>query len=196
MTDYRKLDELMTNLEESSGQLAALTEVAEKVADLAQRQDDFVHELGHSIGQVNRAAVELNQLSLFAQSELLTGLAATRTTTDTGLKTINQALADGLDIGHRGLLTSLNQQADQLRTMQQDNRQFYADFEKLLRIKLGESTSEMRQLIEHERGQIKSLIDSQADVFLAKQQSLQTTLWIIGGVLISLVSAVLVKLYG
>ena len=196
MTDYRKLDELMHNLEESSGQLVGLTEIAEKVADLARRQDDFVRELNGSINRVNQAATELSQLAVTTKSALETGLVDIRTDTDAGLKTISQAVASGFETSRKSLLDGLSQQADQLRTMQQDNRQFYADLEKLLRIKLAESTSEVRQLIERERGQIERLMDARTDIVLSKQQSLQTTLWIIGGVLISLVSAVLVKVYG
>ena len=185
----------MHNLEESSGQLVGLTEIAEKVAGLAQRQDDFVRELGGSINRANQAATELNQLAVTTKSALETGLVDIRTDTDAGLKAINQALASGFETSRKNLLDGLNQQADQLRTMQQDNRQFYADFEKLLRIKLVEGTSEVRQLIEHERGQIERLMDARTEIVLSKQRSLQTVVWVVGGVLVAMIGALLVRQY-
>jgi predicted nucleic acid-binding Zn ribbon protein len=55
---------------------------------------------------------------------------------------------------------SLNSSIEELRN---ENRQFYLDFEKVVRIKLEENKSEIKQLIENERLRIKEMIDSKVD---------------------------------
>lgn len=55
---------------------------------------------------------------------------------------------------------SLNSSIEELR---KENRQFYLDFEKVVRIKLEENKSEIKQLIENERLRIKEMIDNKVD---------------------------------
>ena len=55
---------------------------------------------------------------------------------------------------------SLNSSLEELR---KENRQFYLDFEKVVRIKLEEYKSEIKQLIENERLRIKEMIDGKVD---------------------------------
>lgn len=68
-----------------------------------------------------------------------------------------------------------------------ENRDFYLDMEKTVRIKLDENKSEIRQLIEAERARIKEIFETElskrTNEILTKQKSLQTLIWIIGSFL-------------
>jgi hypothetical protein len=52
---------------------------------------------------------------------------------------------------------------DSLEGLRKENRQFYLDFEKVVRIKLDENKSEIKQLIENERLQIKEIFENKLD---------------------------------
>ena len=73
-----------------------------------------------------------------------------------------------LEKGQGTLVVTTEKIAEITTQTRGDNRQFYTDFEKLLRIKLDESKSDIRQLIEHEREQIHHLLRQETKSILEK----------------------------
>jgi hypothetical protein len=88
---------------------------------------------------------------------------------------------------------------DSLEELRKENRQFYLDFEKVVRIKLDEHKSEIKQLIENERLQIKEIFENKlekqtADIKLMNKKTNNVTL-IFGIISSLLLIGVLVKLF-
>lgn len=89
---------------------------------------------------------------------------------------------------------SLNSSIEELR---KENRQFYLDFEKVVRIKLEENKSEIKQLIENERLRIKEIIDDkidkQSNILVQNQKKMNNMVLLFGIVSILLLIGILVK---
>ena len=83
--------------------------------------------------------------------------------------------------------------------LRKENKDFYLDFEKTVKIKLDENKSEIKLLIESERYRIKEIFETElskrTDEILSYQKGLLSTLWIIGIILTILNVVVLVKLF-
>lgn len=84
-----------------------------------------------------------------------------------------------------------------LEGLRKENRQFYLDFEKVVRIKLDEHKSEIKQLIENERLRIKEIIDGkidkQTDLLIQNQKKTNNMILIFGIVSILFLTGILVK---
>ena len=115
-----------------------------------------------------------------------------------------QNVKDELSFGLNKLADSTEAIITILTKSRDDNRQFYADFERLLRIKLDENKGEIKQLIEYEREQVRSILNYSLKITeekiqdniklqidsVAKQQ--QRTLWMLGGILVAIVALAIV----
>ena len=86
-----------------------------------------------------------------------------------------------------------------IEKLRKENKDFYLDFEKTVKIKLDENKSEIKLLIESERYRIKEIFETElskrTDEILSYQKGLLSTLWIIGIILTILNVVVLVKLF-
>jgi ABC-type transporter Mla subunit MlaD len=86
-----------------------------------------------------------------------------------------------------------------IENLRKENKDFYLDFEKTVKIKLDDNKSEIKRLIESERLQIKAIFEAEISKrtaeIIANQKGLQTTIWIIGALLAILNIVVLVKLF-
>ncbi len=89
---------------------------------------------------------------------------------------------------------SLNLSLEELR---KENRQFYLDFEKVVRIKLEEHKSEIKQLIKNERLRVKEMIgdkvDMQTDLLNKYHKKTNNTVLLFGIISILLLIGGLVK---
>lgn len=89
---------------------------------------------------------------------------------------------------------NLNLSIEELR---KENRQFYLDFEKVVRIKLEEHKSEIKQLIENERLRIKEMIDNkvdkQTDLLALHHKKTSNMVLILGVISVLLLIGILIK---
>ncbi len=80
------------------------------------------------------------------------------------------------------------QLSDLVEQLRQENKRFYIDFEQTMRIKLDESKSEIKSLIEQERSKIKDIIieelDKRTSDILKQQQKLFNAVLAVGGVVV------------
>lgn len=86
-----------------------------------------------------------------------------------------------------------------LEELRKENRQFYLDFEKVVRIKLDEHKSEIKQLIENERLKVKEIIDNkidkQTDLIMLNQKKINTITLVFGITSTLLLIGILIKLF-
>ena len=220
MTSYPKLDELVQNLEESSDRMSDLIGVIETIKDLKNRQDELLQEFKGAADEVKKASYQLTvsrQSILATVDKLARSAEQVETTAEEATQHIRDALAklrDKVDIKLKAvedtLTTQLKTVDDTLTTgldgIKRENRQHYSDLETLVRLKLDENKADIKQFIEHERGQIATLIDTRSQAvegfivaktdekitqLVKNQQSMQTTLWVLGVLLV----VVLAKLF-
>lgn len=123
-------------------------------------------------------------------------------------------------------LTDINQRIDlsladivkviELKTdlLRKENKEFYNEFENTIKLKLNDNKSEIRQLIESERNQIKQIFEiefakntqelkqkiengilKQTEVLLKSQRGITIAIWVLGGVSIILSGLAFVKLF-
>jgi len=129
-----------------------------------------------------------------------------------------QLIQNEIQHHHDELNTIAKVIAESVEQGRKDSREFYVDFEKLLRIKLDENKSEIRQFIEYERGQMQDFIrqrteqistdistqtkeihaalDRQAEAFGKTQQSTRTTTLALCCLLIAMTGLGLAKIFG
>jgi hypothetical protein len=100
-----------------------------------------------------------------------------------------------------------------LEKIQKENKDFYKDLDSSMRIKLDENKSQIKQLIENERIQIKQIFEiefakntkdlrqvienetkKQTQLLLDNQKTIKISLWVIGGFLLFLNLIMLFKL--
>ena len=210
MSSYPKLDELMTNLEESSDRMSDLIGVIETINELKEHQESLLmgfesakKEIGEAASQFTQSkdevigaaerlkssGVQLEKTATATAQRVTDSLVELQHKVDTRLKAIQDALDSGM------------------AAVKRENREQYTDLEKLVRLKLDENKADVKQFIEHERGQIATLIDTRSQAvenfivvktdekivqLIKNQQSMQTTLWILGSLLV----VVLAKLFG
>ncbi len=105
----------------------------------------------------------------------------------------------------------IEEKTDQIR---KENKDFYKDLESIIKIKLEESRSQIKQLIENERNQIKQIFEiefakntkelrqvfetatnKQTELLIASQKSIKIYIWIIGGVTLVLTALAVLKLW-
>jgi hypothetical protein len=101
-----------------------------------------------------------------------------------------------------------------LEKSQKDNKEFYKDLDNSMRIKLDENKSQIKQLIENERNQIKQIFEiefakntgelrrvienetnKQTNILLENQKNIKISLWIIGGLTLILSALSVFKLW-
>lgn len=86
-----------------------------------------------------------------------------------------------------------------IKRLRQENRNFYVELERTIKINLDENKSEIKTLIENERYRIKEIFEIELSKrtaeILSKQNSLQRILWIIGLALIILNVIIMTRLF-
>ncbi|SOD78730.1 hypothetical protein [Spirosoma fluviale] len=180
------------------------------LGNLQARLDDLGQKNNDSLNSIN-SVIEKNILNI--KEELSLGLRILNNKLE-ALSTIVQQIQDNnrqfyADL-ERLLLITLNDNKEEIKNIVNEVRENQTEFELRLRIKLDENKAEVKQQVEYGNDQIRNVIYQQAD--LAKQelqsyfdqqfnlntkhqQKIEVTLWITGGLLGALVSAVLIKLW-
>lgn len=94
----------------------------------------------------------------------------------------------------------VDEKTDQIR---KENKEFYKDLESTIKIKLGENKSEIKQLIENERNQIKQIFEIEfakntkelKQVIEAENKTIKISIWVIGGLTLIISILVVIKLW-
>jgi hypothetical protein len=108
------------------------------------------------------------------------------------------------------LLKLIEEKTDKIR---KENKEFYQELENTVKIKLSDNKSEIKQLIENERTQIKQIfeiefaknskelrqvienrIDKQTQILLKDQKGTKIALWILGSITIIISGLILLKI--
>jgi len=98
-------------------------------------------------------------------------------------------------------LTKLvEEKTDQIR---KENKDFYKDLESTIKIKLDDNKSEIKNLIENERYQIKQIFEIEfakntkeiRQVIEAENKTIKISIWVIGGLTIILSALAVIKLW-
>ncbi len=122
------------------------------------------------------------------------------------LESINQSIDKSL-----GEISKLVEEKTDL--IRKENKEFYKELENTIKLKLNDNKSEIKQLIENERDQIKQIFeiefakntkelrqviengtDKQTQILLKNQKGIKILLWILGGISIILSGLALFKL--
>ena len=87
--------------------------------------------------------------------------------------------------------------------IRKENKDFYKDLESTIKIKLDENKSEIKQVIENERNQIKQIFEIEfakntkelRQVIEAENKSLKISVWVIGGLTLIMSILAVIKLW-
>lgn len=193
----KSLEEFDQNLESLGGEIAKLKSIREayqKVAELSVGYIQIVDQLKNAIQSVDSTKESISEfldetkLSVTVQQNLIEKkLDEVKSTIDIKQNSIEKIISNKMD------------------EVNDSNKHFYKDFVDTVQIRLDNNKGELRQLIEHERSETKSMIDDQTKTFekfqnnqMAKiEQQINSTrnisLWFgVGMVILCLVIIVLV----
>ena len=184
MSRLDKFDNTLSELEEEIIRLKSTSKAFKKLEELSKTYDLILNKF-----KSNSAALEESAKKQQAKhEEVKTALANIRSENQNNLNELQQ-----LNNSHSKTLN------DSIEGLRRDNRQFYADFEQTVRIKLGEHKSEIKQLIENERLQIKDIIENnlekQSDEIKQSHKTVKRLVWIFGIITMLLQIGILVKLF-
>lgn len=162
----QQFEATLTELEEQAGLLKKTSRAFAKLEELVVDYEQITKSLGESKAVLLEISSEQEERHTAIQS--LLGEIKFNNSEDYKkiVKAINNqneqikkdvsSLSINLDSEVKRIGVSITESIDKLRS---ENKSFYLDFEKTLKIKLGENKSEIQRLIEHERTQIKSIIE-------------------------------------
>jgi len=165
-----KFDNTLNNLEEEVESLKGTAAAFKRLQRLT-----LTYEQIKSKFDKNSKLLE-DQISrqLLNDGEIQKSLGLLMSENDSNYKDLQEThdkVGKGIESSISKLEKSLNISLDSLR---KENKQFYLDFEKVVRIKLDENKSEIRQLIENERLKIKEMVVSaakeQTNLLMEKQK--------------------------
>lgn len=148
MSNSNKLERFDTTLSDLETELTKLKSTSDSYVKLKELSSSY-HQILQKFEENNRALEAFSTTQKIKSEELeksLLSISALNQKNHSELKALNDTLARDLFIS-----------VDELR---KENRQFYLDFEQVVRIKLDENKSEIKQLIENERIKIKEIIES------------------------------------
>ena len=193
--EVSKFKDLSFNYKRLGDLIKAYTEITNKfeenklyLKELARLQEEKQKELAQDI---------IKQNENFGNNAL-DALAKTRNEISKGiidLHTENKIVFETLKNNQESFEKAVSNLIDRFR---QENKSFYFDLEKTVKIKLDENRSEIKKLIEDERQQIKEIFVTELSIglqaVLNKQKRMQIILLVFGVLLTLLSSAILIKL--
>ncbi len=144
----------MADLESSVETLIGLSELEKEVGATVEELRKSSSQQREVLKQFSDGATLQGQ----ATAQMLSGAAHLDTTTEGSTQKIKTVLADVQHTVDDRLKTVQETVVKGANAIEQRNLQHYTDLNGLVRIKLDEQKAEIKQFIEHERGQIRDIV--------------------------------------
>lgn len=187
MKDSSKLQRFnstVNNFEQEVDRLKAATKAYQKLEELSTTYRLILDQFEENSKNIKTLAEEHEN----RHQAVVNSITQMRTANEAHQNKVTQAISEG----QRAISDSIDAQV-------RANRQFYTDFERVVRIKLDENKSEIRRLIEQDRAQMKQYFDDKLDQYSAsvtKQYSQVKTIALVFGILnLVILIGILVKLF-
>lgn len=193
MNNLQKFDNTLAEFDKEVSKLKSIGEVYQEIKKLAKEYEMVVLKIQNS----NENLQSVLKQHLDFQNEIKKNIADIEKQYSKNKSDIQSLLNSKLDeIKQQNKIfeKALTEIAENLR---KENKQFYRDFEDTVRIKLAESKSEIKQLIEQETIRLKDIFTSELDKQLSQvirgQKQLFITFLISSGILILLLILEIIK---
>lgn len=192
MSNLQKFNNTLDDLDQEVRQLKEVSSVYKKI----QRQTEICNEIIKQFEENTNILNNINELQS-AQTE-----------------SISKNLIESVDLHKQNkveLAKIIEEKTDLIR---KENKEFYRELEATIKIKLDENLSQVKQLIENERNQIKQIFEiefakntnelkliiekatnKQTDLLLNNQQNIKIWLWSIGALCLILGGLTVFKLW-
>lgn len=192
MSNLQKFNTTLEDFDKEVGKLKAVSDVYQRLQGLTVAYD----EISKQFEQNSNALAKINELQKAQQEKLVKSLVD----------------IDNANKQYKSDLSKLiEEKNDQIR---KENKEFYKDLASTIRIQLDDNKSQIKQLIESERNQIKQIFEiefakntkelrqvietetnKQTQLLLTNQKAIKLSIWIIGGLTIILSAIAALKLW-
>lgn len=187
MKDSSKLQRFnstVNNFEEEVDRLKSATKAYQKLQELSASYRLILDQFEENSQNIKTLAKEHEK----RHQGVLNSISEMATANEVHQNKVTQAISEG----QRTINTSIDAQT-------RSNRQFYTDFEQVVRIKLDENKSEIKRLIEQDRTQMKQYFDEQLSQYNAAvskhHRQIKTIILVLGILNLIILIVVLVKLF-
>jgi len=187
MKDLSKLERFDATLNELETELDKLQNTSEAYVRLQALVNSY-QEITKQLEENSKGLEELVFQHVKKHQEIETALSSF-------LEANNQHHEDLKEINTQ----AEKRQSDQIEQLRRENKAFYLDFERTLKIKLEENKAEIKRLIEEERQKVKEIFEAELDkrtqLLLNGQKQIKNRVLILGLIILSVAIAIAVKLF-
>jgi hypothetical protein len=181
MSNLQKFNQTLENFSQEVEQLKDVSGAYKKL----ERLTETYNEITKQFAENSKTLGKINELQIVQQEKVSKSLVE--------IENINKQ-------NRIELAKLFEEKTDQIR---KENKEFYRDFESTLKIKLDENKSEIKQLIENERNQIKQIFEIEfakntkelTQVIKAETKTTKILLLIFGGLTMILSTLSVLKLW-
>ncbi len=212
MSNLQKFEDTVQELEREMFKHKEITSSYQKLKDLVKSYgiiseqfdknskslENFAYQQQLKQKELEQGMIDLHLKNQDANEELRKQNELLGNNLTQGINTLsseNQHAKEELRIQNESFEKAVANLIDRFR---QENKSFYFDLEKTVKIKLDESKSEIKRLIEDERQKIREIFVNELSIglqgVLSKQKRMQVILVVFGILLTLLSSAILIKL--
>lgn len=187
MEKSSKLERFDVTLNELEGELGKLKGVAEAYTKLQELVNAY-KTITRQLEEYGKTVEELVLQQVKKHQEIEAALAEIEEANNANFEKLKELNAE-----------ADKSQSAQIEQLRKENKSFYLDFERTLKIQLEENKSEIKRLIEEERQKIKELVEAEMEkrfhTLLSSQRKTQTTVLIFGIATLLALIAVIVNLF-
>ena len=186
MSNLKKFEETLGSLDLEVNRLNAISQAYKKLEDLVGTYETIISKLEEN----NTTFIKIKE----EQNKHLNSI-------EDNFKKINKSI-------HQASLELNSTLEDKIDTIRKENKEFYRDLESTIKIKLDDNKSQIKQLIENERSQIKQFIvdentklenvllednSQKTDILKSATKFINISIWVLGLILIIMVSVLIYK---
>ena len=188
MSNLKKFEEILGSLDLEVNRLNAVSQAYEKLEKLVESYDTIISKLNEN----NTTFIKIKD----EQNKHLNSI-------EDNFKKINKNI-------HQTNLDLNSTLEDKTDTIRKENKEFYRELESTIKIKLDDNKSQIKQLIESERlqlkeiieftlkqseGKVNSNIDKHSVVQAKASNTLKWSIWIIGFITIIFLAIIIFKIF-
>jgi hypothetical protein len=210
MSNLQKFNQTLDDFNQEVEQLKGVSEAYKKLQHLTETYGGITKQFEES----SKTLGEICELQKVQQEKVAKSLVELESINKQNNAKLTQSLVELENINRQNkteLARLVEEKTDQIR---KENREFYKDFESTVKIKLDENKSEIKQLIESERNQIKQIFEiefakntkelkqvieietnKQTQLLANNQKMIKILLWIFGGLTVILSALGVFKLW-
>ncbi|RZK07016.1 MAG: hypothetical protein EOO46_14855 [Flavobacterium sp.] len=181
MSNLQKFNQTLESLNQEVEQLKDVSGAYKKLQNLTETYNQIIKQFEEN----SRTLDKINEIQKNQQEKFTKSLAE--------IENANQQ-------SKTELVKLIEEKTDQIR---KENKDFYKDFESTIKIKLNDNKSEIKNLIESERTQIKQIFEIEfakntkelRQVIESENKTIKISIWLLGGLTLILCFIALIKLW-